>query len=321
MNPKVKQFLKNHVINDNHPLAFMTFQRIRACFQKGNADMSYSEIEAKINRRYEKIFGRKLDWDNPKSYNEKINVSKVYMPSELKTRLADKVAVRDWIAEKIGAQYLIPLLGVYDSFDDIDFDSLPDSFVMKCSHDSGSVMLVKDKKDIDVKYLKRKYDFLLRRNYAWSGFEMHYRDIKPKIVIEQYMGDAINDYKILCFNGKPCYCWVDFDRFTHHTRNFYNLSWERQPFSLLYPNNPKDAECPDGFDEMKGLAEKLCAGFSHVRADFYFIGGRIYFGEMTFSSENGFGKLTPDEWDYKLGDLWPFDTSIRKKVLASHTKP
>jgi len=288
---------------------------------KRHSHMNYAEIEAQLGAEYERVFGRKLNWDNPQTYNEKINVSKVYMPTPEKTRLTDKYLVREWIREKIGDEYLIPLLGVYASFDEIDFASLPDKFVMKCNHDSGSVTLVSDKSTIDMKALGRKYDFHMRTNYAWTGFEMHYRDIKPRIIIEQYMGDANNDYKFLCFDARPYYCWVDFDRFTKHTRNFYSLDWERQPFSLLYSNNPKDPERPSRFDEMKKIAERLCEEFAQVRVDLYFISGKIYFGEMTFTSEDGFGKLTPDEWDYKLGALWQFDNTVRRKVLAEHSKP
>lgn len=318
---EVKKFIRKNLFSPEHQLSWALLTRILLMMEKKHSRMSYAEIESMIGSQYRKMFGRTLNWDNPQTYNEKIHVSKLYMPTPLKTRLADKVAVREWITERIGSEYLVPLIGVYDSFDEIDFDALPDSFVIKCSHDSGSVTLVKDKRTISREILKLKYDFFMRRNYAWRGLEMHYRDIPHKIMIEQYMGDAVNDYKFLCFDGSPHYCWVDMDRFTHHTRNFYSLNWERQPFSLLYPNNNNDAECPAKFGEMKNIAEALCGIFPHVRVDLYFVKGNIYFGEMTFSSENGNGKFTPDEWDYKLGALWPFDNTVRSKVLAEYSRP
>ena len=210
---------------------------------------------------------------------------------------------------------------MYDSFDEIDFDALPDRFVMKCNHDCGSVTLVSDKNKLDMKALKRKYDFYLKRNYAWMGFEMHYRNIKSRIIIEQYMGDSINDYKFLCFDGRPYYCWVDFDRYSNHSRIIYNMEWERQPFTFNYPSNLNGIEAPQKFDEMRNIAANLCINFPHVRVDMYFVNEHIYFGEMTFSNANGFGKFTPYEWNYKLGELWPFDNTVRRKIISERTHP
>ena len=302
----------------------MAFQRIRARLQKSHEEMSYSEIEATINRRYEKIFGRKLNWDNPQTYNEKINVSKVYMPTPEKTRLADKVAVREWVAERLGSDYLIPLLGVYDSFDDIDFDVLPDKFVIKCSHDSASFSLIHDKSMLNKRFMKHKYDFFLRRNYAYVDFEMHYKDIYPKILIEAYIDSAaLNDYRFYCFDGKPYYCAVDYYSRQHsrNARNIYNMNWELQPFILSYPNYSGQVYRPDNFEGLVNVASKLAYGLDQVRIDLYSAGEKIYFGEMTFAHASGFQKLIPDEWDYKLGSLWPFDNTVRRKILADRTKP
>ena len=290
---------------------------------KRHSIMSYAEIESEIGRQYRKMFGRTLNWDNPQTYNEKLNVSKLYMPSPLKARLADKYLVREWIREKIGGEYLIPLLGVYDSFDEIDFDSLPDRFVIKCNHDSGSYTLVKDKHAINKSLLKRKYDVMLSRNFAWMGWEMHYRDIPPKIVIEKFIDNAaVNDYRFYCFDGKPYYCAVDFYGSMHqrNARNIYGMDWDLQLFILQYPNFTGEAPCPDNFSELKSIAEKLCEGFGHVRVDLYSAGSKVYFGEMTFSHANGFQKLIPDEWDFKLGALWPFDNSVRSQVLAHSSR-
>ena len=317
----IKKFIKSSLLTPEHPFLWRLESRRLLAKMERNSRMSYAGIESVIGNFYRKIFGRTLNWENPQTFNEKIHVAALYMPDPIKTKLADKVAVREWITERIGSEYLIPLLGVYDSFDEIDFDALPDSFVIKCSHDCGSVTLVKDKSKIDRDFLQRKYDFLMRRNYAWHGWEIQYRDIPHKIMIEKYMGASINDYKFLCFNERPYYCWVDMDRFTNHTRNFYSLDWKRQPFSLLYPNNSKDETCPEKFEEMKNIAETLCSDFPHVRVDLYFVDGHIYFGEMTFTSEGGSGKMTPDEYDYTLGELWPFDSTIRAKVLAKFSRP
>ncbi|MBQ3396963.1 MAG: hypothetical protein IJG34_07920 [Synergistaceae bacterium] len=322
----IKRFIKKKFINESHPflwsLWFSRVERRTWSTHERHKRMSYAEIEAEISRQYERVFGRKLNWDNPQTYNEKINVSKVYMPTPEKTRLSDKYLVREWIREKIGEEYLIPLLGVYDSFDEIDFDSLPDKFVIKCNHDSGSVTLVREKSRLNMKMMKHKYNFHLRCNYAYLHHEMQYRDIKPRIIVEKFMGDAINDYKFLCFGGKPHYCWVDFDRYTNHKRNMYNLDWELQPFNQWhYGNYNGRVERPECFDEMKRIAEILCEDFGHVRVDLYICEGRIYFGEMTFSNGNGFEEITPEEWSLKLGELWPFDNTVRRKILSERTHP
>ena len=284
--------------------------------------MTYDEIEKEVDQVYFNIFNRHVNWDNPQSYNEKMQVSKIYNPTGLKTRLTDKYTVREWIKSKIGEKYLIPLYGVCDSFDEIDFENLPEQFVIKCNHDSGSVILCPDKNKFDINSARKKINRALSRDYAWPAFEMHYKNIPPKIIIEKYMGDSINDYKFLCFDGKPFYCWVDFDRFTNHKRNIYNLDWELQPFNQCeYGNYLKEVPKPKNFDEMKNIAGELCKNFDHVRVDLYVIDEKIYFGEMTFTNAGGFEKIIPDEWSYKLGALWKFDNTIRRKVREKNLKP
>lgn len=318
----VKKFIKSHLLTESHPF-FMSLNNYRLARQyERHSRMTYAQIEAEIGRMYREMFGRNLNWDNPQTYNEKIHVSKVYMPTPLKTRLADKFAVREWITERIGSEYLIPLLGVYESFDEIDFDALPDSFVIKCNHDSGSVTLVKDKSSLDMAAMKRKYDAFMRRNFAWMGWEMHYRDIPPKILVEKYMGDAVSDYKFQCFNGEPYSCRVDYDRFGDHRRNVYNMDWEIMPFMKgLYQHPKNDYPCPPEYGEMKRIVRELSRGIDQVRVDLYFVDGRIYFGEMTLTNANGFEYFVPDEWDYTLGELWPFDNTARTKILAQHSRP
>ncbi len=323
---RAAEFIRKNLNIKNNPVSRAWHEARERRNQKEyerRTQMTYAEIEAEISKRYEAIFGRKLDWDNPKTYNEKIHVSKLYMPTPEKTRLADKYLVREWIREKIGGQYLIPLLGVYDSFDEIDFDALPDKFVIKCNHDCGSVTLVKDKNALDLEALKHKYDRAMSRNFAYMGFEMHYRDIRPKILIEQYIGDTINEYKFYCFNGKPCFCFATFGRRNVDLSiSFYDMNWNLLPFTR--PDHTAytgEAPCPQKYDDMKNIALRLCSGFEHVRVDLYIAYGNIYNGEITFTTANGFGKFMPDEWDYKFGELWPFDNTVRRKVLAQRTKP
>ena len=281
---------------------------------------NYNKIESEINKRYKELYDKGIDWNKPKTYTEKMNVSKVYGFNNQKTMLTDKISVRDWVKEKIGEEYLIPLYGVYDKFEEIDFESLPNEFVIKCNHDSGSATLCNDKKSLNIDKIKSKYHFYLKRNYAYWEYEMHYKDIKPKIMIEKYMGDTISDYKFLCFNGKPYYCWVDVDRFGNHKRNIYDLNWKLQPFNQFhYGNYEKELECPKQFEKMKEIAEKLCKGFDHVRVDLYVIDEKVYFGEMTFTNGSGFEAITPEEYDYELGQLWEFNNK-REEILKTTKK-
>ena len=322
----LKKFVKARLFTEEHPfLMGLWYDRMRRKFIADNerhSRMSYAEIEESIGRQYMRMFGRPLNWENPQTYNEKIHVSKVYHATPLKTRLADKVAVREWVAERIGSEYLIPLLGVYDSFDEVDFDALPSQFVIKCSHDSGSVTLVKDKSKMNRELLRKKYAAFMSRNFAWMGWEMHYRDIKPKIMVEQYMGDAVSDYKFQCFSGEPYSCRVDYDRFGDHRRNVYNMNWEIMPVMKgLYKHPEQILPCPPEYDDMKRIVHELSQGIEQVRVDLYLVDGRIYFGEMTLTNANGFEYFVPDEWDYTYGSLWPFDNSIRAQVLAEHSKP
>ena len=192
---------------------------------------TFLQIESEINNQYKNIFKKSINWNNPKTYTEKLNVSKVYNPSKQKTELTDKIIVRKWIERKLGKEYLVPIIGVYKNFDDISFNELPSKFVIKCNHDSGSVTVVNDKKNLNIRQLKEKYDYHIKQNFSLIGFEMHYKDIEPKIIIEEYLGDNINDYKFLCFNGKVYYCWIDFDRFSDHKRNMYDIKWNLQPFN------------------------------------------------------------------------------------------
>lgn len=251
--------------------------------------------------------GKTLNLDNPQTFNEKIQWLKLYDSTPLKTRLADKYLVRDWVKEKIGEQYLIPLLGVYDSFDEIDFDKLPDRFVMKCNHGSGWNIIVKDKTKLDKNEAKEKLNRWLKTNFAYvAGFELHYRDIKPKIIIEEYMDDGtgdLRDYKYTCFNGKPEFIWIDSDRHSEHKRNLYDLDWKQLNYKvnskyLTFPS-PQKPKC---LKEMTKLAEILSAGFPYVRVDFYIINNKIYFGEMTFTSSSGTEDINPVSFDKYLAN-------------------
>jgi len=293
------------------------YNNLRMCRYNLTSRKTFLEAEKEINKLYSKKCGKNIDWNNPLSYTEKINYSKLYGANNVKSQLTDKVAVRSWIKEKIGEEYLIPLLGVYDSFKEIPFEELPQQFVIKCNHDSASVNVCDNKDKLDVRKLEKQYDFFMKRNFAYMTCEMHYKCIPHKIMIEKYMGKAICDYKFLCFDGKPEFCWIDIDRFGNHKRNIYDMNWNLQPFNqMTYGNSEKNIEKPTQFDKMRRVAEILCQGFDQVRVDLYLINDKVYFGEMTFTNGSGTEVITPQEWDKKLGELWKLDITMRDKVYG-----
>lgn len=257
---------------------------------------------------YRGVMGRDLNLDCPKTINEKIQWLKIYDSTPIKTRLTDKYLVRDWVAEKIGEKYLIPLLGVYDSFDEIDFDKLPKQFVIKTNHGSSWNKIVLDKDKIDIQDLKESFDKWMNTNFAFvCGFELHYRDIPPKIIVEKFIsndGKNLWDYKFWCFNGKVKYMQFRDDFSPDLKMVFYDMKWRKQPFYYDHPLYDKELNKPDNFDEMVKIAEKLCQGFAFVCVDLYRLNnGEIKFGEMTFTRSSGIGKWNKNRYDRKLGKL------------------
>lgn len=260
--------------------------------------------------------GKKLDLSHPRTFNDKMQWLKIYDSTPLKTRLADKCSARDWVAEKIGAEHLVPLLGVWEKFDDIDFDALPDQFVLKCNHGSGMNVIVRDKKQWllpedsggGVEKAREKFGVWLKKNYGFSLFELQYKDIKPCIVAEKYIGSPeVNpaDYKFHCFGGEVGYIQYITDRNieTHYAREvFYDKDWNVVPFiSGVRPAGEK-TERPAALDEMLREARVLCEGFAYVRVDLYDVDGKTYFGEMTFTPDSGYAPWSPADADLMLGE-------------------
>ena len=266
----------------------------------------YSDL---IEKEYLKVFGNILDWNNLRTYTEKMQWEKIYDKNPIKTTLTDKYAVREWVEGKIGKDYLIPLIGVWDSFDNIDFDLLPKQFVLKTNHGTGTNLIVKDKYKINMRRAKRMFDDWMKTDYAFTNsLQLHYRDIKRKIIAEKYLETnlgELQDYKFLCFDGKPCFCWVDLGRYSKHTRTVFDMNWKLQPWTQAsYGIANYDIPMPKNFDMMIDIANILSKGFSHVRVDLYNIDGKIYFGEMTFTNGSGLDPIIPKEYDKVLGDYW-----------------
>ena len=275
---------------------------------KKGSKIKPENYQSYLENWYQKYTGEKMDLNNPINYTQKIQWLKLHESTQEKADLADKYKVREWVKNKIGSEYLIPLIGgPYYSADEIDFEKLPNRFVIKANHGCGWNICVKDKKKLNIKITKYILNEWLKLDFSKnSGLELHYSMIKPCLIIEQYMenmsGD-LTDYKFLCFNGKPYYCWVDVGRYKNHRRNIYNLNWELQDWILGYENSDTEIPKPENFSKMIEIVEKLCQGFNHVRVDLYNIDGKIYFGEMTFTSGSGRKMIYPKEMNVELGNL------------------
>lgn len=259
-----------------------------------------------IKLEYQIRTGYNLNIDNPITFNEKIQWIKLYDKNPIYHRLVDKYEVRSYVEDKLGADFLIPILGVYNSVDEIPFDKLPEEYVLKCTHDSGTVIIRNSACMLTDEEIKQKLRKSLSEDYYYVHREWCYKGIKPRITCEQYMTDEsgfeLKDYKIFCFLGNPKIIQVDFGRFKQHKRNLYDLSWNYIDASIKYPTDPKIKIIkPKELQQMLECAKKLSSGFPHVRVDLYYINGKVYFGEMTFYHGNGCEEFRPDSLGNQMG--------------------
>lgn len=250
----------------------------------------------------------RLNLKHPKLYTEKLQWLKLHDRNPMYSTLVDKYEVKQFIREHLGEEYVIPNYGVWNHFDDIDFDKLPNQFVLKCTHDSGNVWICKDKATFDTVAAKNKIEESLKHNFFWWTREWPYRKVKPRIIAEKYQvdesGTELKDYKFFCFNGIPRYVQVDYNRFIDHKRNIYDLNWTLQDFEIQYPSDKSHIiHCPENFDKMIDVVTKLASNIPHVRIDLYNIRGHIYFGEFTFYHGSGFEEFRPIEWNGTFGNL------------------
>ena len=251
-----------------------------------------------------------LHLKNPQTFNEKSQWLKLHDHNPLYTQLVDKYRARAFVANLIGEEHLNTLYGVYSSFEDIDFEKLPERFVLKCNHDCGSIFVCRDKKAIDYEKEKAKFNYALNHNYFWEGREWPYKGVKPCIIAEKYLEDSkiktIRDYKFFCFNGTPQLLYISEGLENHSTAkiSFYDLKGKKMPFHrsdyAQFESNP----IPDNLDELTALATKLSKEVNapFVRVDLFSIDNNIYFSEFTFFACGGMLPFEPEEWDRKLGD-------------------
>ena len=259
---------------------------------------------------YKRIMGKKLNLKNPQTFNEKLQWLKLYDRKPIYTTMVDKYEVKQFVANIIGEEYIIPTLGVWNSFDDIDFDSLPDRFVLKTTHDSGGVVICSDKRKLDLDTARKKLTKSLKNNFYYQGREWPYKNVKPRIIAEKYVIDDITgelrDYKFFCFDGDPKFMFIATERQDSRTEtkfDFFDMTFTHMDFRNGHPNAEVIPEKPVSFEKMAELAGKLSAGIPQIRVDFYQANGRIFFGELTFFFLIGLVPFEPDEWDKKLGDL------------------
>ena len=261
-----------------------------------------------IKLRYFRRLHKCPNLKQPQTFNEKLQWLKLYNRNPLYTTLADKYGVKKYIADKIGEEYLIPTLGVWDKFDDIDFNSLPNEFVLKCTHDSGGLVICKDKSKLDIESARRKISKSLKANYFWQGREWPYKNVKPHIIAEKFMKDRdfdnLNVFKIFNFNGEPKIIQtIQNDKMPNETIDYFDTDWNLLDLRQNYPNSKNPLPRPETLNEMLELARILAKDTApFIRTDFYEINGKVYFSEFTFYSDSGFAKFTPEEWDLKLGN-------------------
>ena len=300
------------------------FQKIQKAFKHPKTALLvilYSPItrvlsdEIHIKLIYRLCMGKSCDLDNPQTFNEKLQWLKLHDRNPLYTKLVDKYEVKKYVANIIGEEYIIPTYGVWNHFEDVDFKNLPDQFVIKCTHDSGSVIVCRDKKTFDYDNARIKINKCLKNNLYWEGREWPYKDVKPRIIAEKYMEDEMDcednkkndlkDYKFFCFDGVAKALFIASDRQIDGEEvkfDFFDADFKHLPFTNGHPNAEVIPAKPETFEKMKRLAEKLSKGIPHVRVDFYEVNGKAYFGELTFSHWSGFVPFKPEEWDKTFGD-------------------
>lgn len=262
--------------------------------------------EAFVRMRFRTIFHYNLNLRNPRSFNERMQWLKFHDRKPVYHEMADKYGARAHIAQRVGEQYLMPLLGVWDRPEDIPFDELPEEFVLKCTHDSNSIVLCHDKQALDVEQAREQLRQALAVNYQSFGREWVYKDITPRIIGERLLvdesGDDLKDYKIWCFHGEPKIIQIDYDRFRGHKRRLFDLDWNEMPVHITYPDDRgRVLNRPRCLDEMLEVCRRLSADMAFLRVDLYVTKDAMYVGELTFYPGGGFEPIEPLQVDYEWG--------------------
>lgn len=271
--------------------------------------LNWMSDEQFLKLAFRATMNKKLDIKNPKSYSEKLQWLKLYDRKSKYITMVDKYEVKKYVSNLIGDEYIIPTLGVWDTFDDIDFTLLPNQFVLKCTHDSGGLVICKDKSKLDLKVAKDKINKCLNTNFYYHGREWPYKNVRPRIIAEKYMeddsGEELKDYKFFCFEGIPKVMFIASERGDENSEtkfDFYDMNFNHLPFTNGHPNSNRNICRPLGFNEMKDLAATLSKNIPQIRVDFYDINGKVYFGELTLFHWSGLMPFEPENWDYIFGE-------------------
>lgn len=293
MSRPLKDFIKNPL------LLFFTLGHRE--FLNWIGDETYLKIAYRI------AMGKKLHLNPPVTFNEKLQWLKLYDRRPEYTTMVDKYEAKKWVAERIGKEYIIPTLGVWNHFDEIDFDKLPNQFVLKCTHDSGGLVICRDKSRLDKKAARKKLETCLKHNFFWGQREWPYKNVKPRIIAEKYMEDTetkeLRDYKFYAFRGIVRAMFIASNRQNGETKaDYFDMNFKPLPFNWGYPNSKKLPSKPLSFDKMVKIAEQVTKNIPEARVDFYEVNGKAYFGEITFFDGSGMERFNPDTWDKKFGE-------------------
>ena len=257
---------------------------------------------------YRASLNEKLNLRDPQNYNAKLQWLKIHDHEPSHTEMVDKYAAKKYVADKIGEEYIIKTLGVWDSFEDINFDALPERFVLKCTHDSAGLAICRDKKSFDMAKAKAKLSKCLKRNFYYSGREWPYKNVKPRIIAEEYMEDTtlqeLRDYKFFTFKGVPKVMHLVSNRQNQNEEtfgDFFDMEFNHLDLTMGHNNAPVEPEKPRNFELMIKFAEILSNDTAHLRVDFYEVNGHLYFGELTFYQDSGFADILPTQWNDVLG--------------------
>jgi len=293
--PSIKKLLEN-------PYKFL-FILDKLKLSKFIPDKPYLKIKFRAH------MGKKLNLKNPQTFSEKLQWMKLYNRRPEYTMMVDKYEVKDYVEGIIGSEYIIPTLGVWDRVEEIDFDALPNQFVLKCTHDSGGLVICKDKSKLDIEKAKETMRKALLADFYFMGREWPYKNVPKRIIAEEYKEDTetgeLRDYKFFCFDGVVKALFIASDRQAEGEEvkfDFFDTEFNHLPFKNGHPNATKEIKKPVTFEKMKELAAKLSVGIPQVRVDFYEVDGKIYFGEITFFHHDGMTPFDPEEWDYKFGE-------------------
>ena len=287
---------------------FLTDSDYRFLIFAGRGLLGQMPAEKFLKRLYRIRMGREPDLETPETYTEKLQWLKLYDHRPEYTVMVDKYEVKQYVAEKIGPEYVIPLLGVWERAEDIDFDALPQRFVLKTTHDSGSYVVCKDKSKLDIPAARARMAKFLKRKYYDCNREWPYKNVKPRIIAEQYMEDSrsgeLRDYKFFTFGGVPKVLYIAQGRGRGEptVADFFDMEFNHLPFTIDHDMAKVPPEKPENFELMQELAAKLSEGTPQLRVDFYEVDGKVYFGEMTFFHCSGTDAFHPESWDRKFGD-------------------